>query len=108
MQNRIWFFESSPAPDFEVGFSLGVATQAGAGGAPMDRGAHQQGELNCSRFPHRPAGVLAGWRPDESGRAEWRDAGFSPRREGTDLSVPQPDYPLTLTSLSPGERVSRL
>ena len=50
----------------------------------------------------------AGWRPDGSGRAEWRDAGFSPRRKGRDLSLPQPDYPLTLTSLSPGERVSRL
>ena len=70
--------------------------------------AHQQGGLNCSRVPQRPAGVLAGWRPDGSGRAEWRDAGFSPRRKGTDLSLPQPDYPLTLTSLSPGARVSRL
>lgn len=53
-------------------------------------------------------GYFAGWRPDGLGRAEWRDAGFSPRRKGTDLPLPQPDYPLTLTSLSPGERVSRL
>jgi hypothetical protein len=70
--------------------------------------AHRQGGLNCSRVRDHPARVLAGWRPDGSGRAEWRDAGFSPRRKGTDLSLPQPDYPLTLTSLSPGERVSRL
>src|SRR5574337_1223292 len=29
-----------------------------AGGAPMHRGAHQQGGLNCARVPHCPAGVL--------------------------------------------------